>query len=64
MTRSEFENIAAQLRQKVLKVSLNFFGSKEDAEDAAQETTLRTQKNRPSVRLPKRSWRQRTRNGC
>ena len=40
MTRSEFENIAAQLRQKVLKVSLNFFGSKEDAEDAAQETMV------------------------
>ena len=38
MTRSEFEHIAAQLRQKVLKVGLQFFGSQEDAEDAAQET--------------------------
>ena len=38
MTRSEFEQIAATLRQKVLKVGLQFFGSQEDAEDAAQET--------------------------
>jgi len=38
MTRSEFEHIAATLRQKVLKVGLQFFGSQEDAEDAAQET--------------------------
>ena len=38
MTRSELEHIAAQLRQRVLKVGLDFFGSKEDAEDAAQET--------------------------
>lgn len=37
MTRSEFEHIAAPLRQKVLRVGLNFFGSREDAEDAAQE---------------------------
>ena len=40
MTRSEFEHIAAQLRQKVLKVGLQFFGSPEDAEDAAQETMV------------------------
>ena len=40
MTRSEFEHIAAQLRQRVLKVGLDFFGSKEDAEDAAQETMV------------------------
>ena len=40
MTRSEFEHIAAQLRQKVLKVGLQFFGSQEDAEDAAQETMV------------------------
>ena len=40
MTRSEFEHIAAQLRQRVLKVSLDFFGSREDAEDAAQETMV------------------------
>ena len=38
MTRSEFEHIAEGLRQKVLKVGLQFFGSQEDAEDAAQET--------------------------
>ena len=38
MTHSEFEHIAATLRQKVLKVGLQFFGSQEDAEDAAQET--------------------------
>jgi len=40
MTRSEFEHIAAQLRQRVLKVGLDFFGSREDAEDAAQETLV------------------------
>ena len=38
MTRSEFEHIAERVRQKVLKVGLQFFGSQEDAEDAAQET--------------------------
>ena len=38
MTRSEFEHIAERLRQKVLKVGLQFFGSQDDAEDAAQET--------------------------
>ena len=37
MTRSEFEHIAAQLRQKVLKISTQFFSSRDDAEDAAQE---------------------------
>ena len=37
MTRSEFEHIAAHLRQIVLKVGLRFFDSHEDAEDAAQE---------------------------
>ena len=40
MTRSEFEHIAAQLRQRVLKVGLDFFSNKEDAEDAAQETMM------------------------
>ena len=40
MTRSEFEQIAAQLRQKVLKIGLDFFGNKEDAEDAAQDTMV------------------------
>ncbi|MBR5687248.1 MAG: sigma-70 family RNA polymerase sigma factor [Prevotella sp.] len=37
MTRSEFEHIAAPLRQKVLRVGLDFFGNREDAEDSAQE---------------------------
>ena len=40
MTRPEFEHIAAQLRQRVLKVGLDFFGSREDAEDAAQDTMI------------------------
>ncbi|MBO5624776.1 MAG: sigma-70 family RNA polymerase sigma factor [Prevotella sp.] len=37
MTRSEFEHIAMPLRQRVLKVCLDFFGNREDAEDAAQD---------------------------
>ena len=37
MKRSEFEHIAQQLRLQMLKVALDFFGSKDDAEDAAQE---------------------------
>ena len=40
MTRQEFEHIAAQLRQKVLKISTQFFSSRDDAEDAAQETMV------------------------
>jgi RNA polymerase sigma factor (sigma-70 family) len=40
MTRSEFEQIAAQLRQKVLKTGHDFFGNREDAEDAAQDTMV------------------------
>lgn len=40
MTRTEFEHIAAQLHQRVLKVGLDFFGNQEDAEDAAQETMI------------------------
>lgn len=40
MTRSEFEHIATQLRQRVLKVGLDFFSNKDDAEDAAQETMV------------------------
>lgn len=40
MTRSEFEHIAAQLRHRVQKVGFDFFGSREDAEDAAQETMV------------------------
>ena len=38
MTRSEFEQIAATLREEVLNVSMAFFGNHDDAEDAAQET--------------------------
>ena len=37
MTRSEFEHIAMPLRQRVLKVCIDFFGNREDAEDAAQD---------------------------
>ena len=40
MTRSEFEHIAQQLRSQMLKVALDFFGSKDDAEDAAQEAMV------------------------
>ena len=40
MTCSEFEHIAEQLRHRVLRVGLDFFGSREDAEDAAQETMM------------------------
>ena len=32
--------MAAQLRERVLKVGLDFFGNREDAEDAAQETMV------------------------
>lgn len=41
MTHPEFEHIAAQLRQRVLKVCLRFFDCREDAEDAAQESMER-----------------------
>ena len=40
MTRSEFEHIAAQLHQKVLKISTLFFRSRDDAEDATQEAMV------------------------
>jgi RNA polymerase sigma factor (sigma-70 family) len=40
MTRQEFEHIAAQLRQKVLRISTQFFASHQDAEDAAQESMI------------------------
>ena len=40
MTCSEFVHIAEQLRHRVLRVGLDFFGSHEDAEDAAQETMV------------------------
>ena len=40
MTRSEFEVIASQLREQMLRVALDFFGSKYDAEDVVQEAML------------------------
>ena len=40
MTRQAFDHIAAQLRQKVLNVSTQFFASRQDAEDAAQEAMV------------------------
>ena len=40
MTRSQFEHIAAPLRQKVLKISTQFFSSRDDAEDAAQDAMV------------------------
>lgn len=40
MTRSEFELIAQQLRAQMLKVALDFFGNRNDAEDVAQDAML------------------------
>lgn len=40
MTQSEFEHIAPQLRGRMLKVALDFFGNQDDAEDATQEAML------------------------
>lgn len=40
MTRSEFEHIAPHLHKKVLKEGLDFFASRQDAEDAAQEAMV------------------------
>lgn len=40
MERSEFEQIARQLREQMLKVALDFFGSQDDAEDVAQDAML------------------------
>ena len=40
MTQSEFEHIATQLRGRMLKVALDFFGNQDDAEDATQEAML------------------------
>ena len=41
MTRSEFEHIAQQLRAQMLKVALDFFDSKDDAEDVTQDAMIR-----------------------
>ena len=40
MTRSEFEQIAAQLRTEMLNIGIAFFGCREDAEDVAQEAMV------------------------
>lgn len=40
MTRSEFEHIAQQLRAQMLKVALDFFDSKDDAEDVTQDAMI------------------------
>ena len=40
MTCSEFEQMAAQLRVEVMKISSAFFASQQDAEDAAQEAMV------------------------
>lgn len=40
MTQLEFEQMAPQLRGRMLKVALDFFGSQEDAEDVAQEAMM------------------------
>ena len=40
MTRSEFEQMAAQLRTEMLNIGIAFFGCREDAEDAAQEAMV------------------------
>ena len=40
MTRSEFEHIAIKIRTQMLKVALDFFDSKDDAEDAVQEAMV------------------------
>lgn len=37
MTRSEFEQMASQLRKEMLTIGMAFFGNREDAEDVAQE---------------------------
>ena len=40
MTRSEFELIAQQMRAQMLRVALDFFGNKNDAEDVTQDAML------------------------
>ena len=40
MTRSEFEQMAVQMRTQMLKVAQAFFGSQDDAEDVAQEAMV------------------------
>ena len=40
MTQSEFEHIASMLRSQMLKVALDFFGSRDDAEDVTQDAMI------------------------
>lgn len=40
MTQAEFEHIATQLRAVMLKIAHDFFGSRDDAEDIAQEAMV------------------------
>jgi len=40
MTQTEFEHIAQQLRVQMLKVALDFFHSKDDAEDVTQDSMM------------------------
>jgi len=40
MTRLDFEHIAQQLRTQMLKVAMDFFGSKDDAEDVTQDAMI------------------------
>lgn len=40
MTRSEFEHLVPSLRQLMLQVALDFFGTHDDAEDATQEALM------------------------
>ena len=40
MTQSEFEHIAQELRSRMLKVALDFFGSQDDVEDVAQDAMV------------------------
>lgn len=40
MTQSEFEHIASMLRLQMLKVALDFFGSRDDAEDVTQDAMI------------------------
>ncbi|MBQ8046580.1 MAG: sigma-70 family RNA polymerase sigma factor [Prevotella sp.] len=41
MTSADFEHIARRLRPAIFGICMDFFGSKDDAEDAVQETLIR-----------------------
>lgn len=40
MTRLEFEHFAQQLRAQMLKVAMDFFDSRDDAEDVTQDAMI------------------------